>query len=43
MLTTSCGMFSPLTDKEKELQYKLDLLYLEYDYKRDSLLIEYYK
>ena len=43
LLMTSCGMFRPLTDAEKELEYKLDRLYLEYSYERDSLIIEHYK
>jgi len=43
LLTTSCGMFTELSDKEKELNHKIDLLYLEYSYQRDSLIIEYYK
>ena len=43
LLTTSCGMFTPLTEKEKELNYKLDKLYLDYSYERDSLIIEWYK
>tara|TARA_Y100001951_G_C11263221_1_gene253839 strand:+ start:914 stop:1081 length:168 start_codon:yes stop_codon:yes gene_type:complete len=42
-LITSCGTFAPLTEKEKELEYKIDKLYLEYTYKRDSLIIEYHK
>ena len=41
--TTSCGMFGKMTEKEKELQYQIDLLYLEYSHERDSLIIEYYK
>ena len=43
LLTTSCGMFSKMTEQEKELNYKIDKLYLEYEYKRDSLLIEFYR
>jgi len=43
LLTTSCGMFSKMTEKEKQLEYKIDKLYLEYSYQRDSLIIEYYK
>ena len=43
LLITSCGMFRPLSDAEKELEYKIDKLYLEYSYERDSLIIEYYK
>ena len=40
---TSCGTFTKMTEKEKELEYKIDKLYLEYSYKRDSLIIEYHK
>tara|TARA_Y100000593_G_scaffold10172_1_gene18382 strand:+ start:558 stop:722 length:165 start_codon:yes stop_codon:yes gene_type:complete len=43
LLITSCGMFRPMTEAEKELEYKIDKLYLEYSYKRDSLIIEHYK
>ena len=43
LLMTSCGMFRPLTDEEKQLEYKLDKLYLKYSYERDSLIIEHYK
>ena len=42
-LITSCGMFTPMTEKEKQLEYEIDKLYLEYSYQRDSLIIEYYK
>ena len=42
LLMTSCGMFRPLTDEEKQLEYKLDRLYLKYSYERDSLIIEHY-
>ena len=43
LLFTSCGMLCPLTDKEKELDYKLDILYLDYQYKRDSIIYYHYK
>jgi len=43
LLITSCGMFKPLTNEEKELNYKIEKLYLKYSYERDSLLIEHYK
>ena len=43
LLTTSCGMFTEISKEEKELNYKIDLLYLDYSYKRDSLILEYYK
>jgi len=42
LLTTSCGTFSKMTKQEKDLNYKIDKLYLEYEYKRDSLIIEFY-
>ena len=32
-----------MTEQEKELNYKIDKLYLEYQYKKDSLLIEFYR
>ena len=41
ILCTSCGVLTPMTEKEKELEYKIDKLYLEYSYQRDSLIIEY--
>jgi len=31
-----------MTKQEKDLNYKIDKLYLEYEYKRDSLIIEFY-
>ena len=43
LLITSCGMFSKMTEPEKELNYKLEKLYLDYSYKRDSLIMEFYK
>ena len=43
LLITSCGTFSKMTKQEKDLNYKIDKLYLEYEYKRDSLIIEFYK
>ena len=42
LLTTSCGMFSEMTKEEQELNYKLEKLYLEYSYERDSLIIDFY-
>tara|TARA_R100001443_G_scaffold44324_1_gene57283 strand:+ start:850 stop:1017 length:168 start_codon:yes stop_codon:yes gene_type:complete len=42
-LITSCGVLAPMSEKEKELEYKIDKLYLEYSYQRDSLIIEYHK
>tara|TARA_R110002020_G_scaffold303183_1_gene518514 strand:- start:1 stop:225 length:225 start_codon:yes stop_codon:yes gene_type:complete len=43
LLTTSCGTFSKMTDKEKELQYQIDKAYFEYSHKRDSLILEHYR
>ena len=43
LLTTSCGMFSKMTEAEQDLNYKLEKLYLDYSYERDSLIIEFYK
>ena len=42
LLTTSCGMFSEMTEAEQDLNYKLEKLYLEYSYERDSLIIDFY-
>tara|TARA_R100001440_G_scaffold47097_2_gene66870 strand:- start:10478 stop:10651 length:174 start_codon:yes stop_codon:yes gene_type:complete len=42
LLFTSCSILSPITDKERELNYQIDKLYLDYQYKKDSLIIEYY-
>ena len=39
---SSCGSYK-MTPKQIELNYQIDKLYNEYEYKRDSLLIEYYK
>ena len=41
LLVTSCGMFSEMTEQEKELNYQIDKAYLEYSNIRDSLIIEY--
>jgi|TARA_R100000084_G_scaffold64859_1_gene28207 hypothetical protein len=43
LLVSSCGMFTPMSDEERKINYKIDKLYLEYQYKRDSMLIEFYK
>ena len=43
LLVSSCGMFTPMSDKEREINYEIDKLYLEYQYKRDSILIEFYR
>ena len=40
---SSCGTLTPMTEKEKQLEYEIDKLYLEYSYQRDSLIIEYNK
>jgi hypothetical protein len=40
---SSCGTFSKMTEKEKELNYQIDKAYFEYSFKRDSLILEYYK
>ena len=42
MLFSSCGTFK-MTEREKQVNYELDKLYLEYSYKRDSIIIEYNK
>jgi len=38
----SCGT-SQLTQKQIEINYKLDRLYIDYSYERDSLINEFYK
>ena len=43
LLTTSCGMFSKMTEKELELNYQIDKAYFEYSHKRDSLILEHYR
>ena len=43
LLTTSCGMFSEMTEKEKELQYQIAKAYFEYSHNRDSLILEHYR
>ena len=44
---SSCMMMNNVTDAElkrnNEITYELDKLWAEYEYKRDSLLIELYK
>tara|TARA_R100001463_G_scaffold47404_2_gene96280 strand:- start:1181 stop:1477 length:297 start_codon:yes stop_codon:yes gene_type:complete len=42
MALSSCGTFK-MTEKEKKVNYELDKLYLDYSYKRDSIIIEYNK
>ena len=43
----SCGTSRNLTNEQVEyrnnIDYELSKLYLEYSYKRDSLIIEFYK
>tara|TARA_R100001129_G_scaffold186269_2_gene177257 strand:+ start:616 stop:804 length:189 start_codon:yes stop_codon:yes gene_type:complete len=40
--TTSCTV-SKITQKEIKINYELEKLYIDYIYKRDSLINEYYK
>ena len=42
LLLTSCGSYR-MTEKERQINYEIDKAYLEYIYKRDSLIIEYNK
>ena len=46
IILSSCGT-SRLTNEQVKhrdnIDYELDKLYLEYSYKRDSLIIEFYK
>ena len=41
ILFSSCGTLKPMTVEEKQLEYKIDKLYLEYSYQRDRLIIEH--
>jgi len=41
MLMSSCGT-SQLTQKQIEINYKLDKLYIDYKYESDSLINEFY-
>ena len=41
LLTTSCGTFSKVTEKEKEVNYQIDKAYFEYITVRDSLMLQY--
>ena len=47
MAMSSCGINRGLTNEQIErrnsIDYQLDKLYLEYNYKRDSLIMEFYK
>ena len=39
---SSCGT-NRLTERQVQIDYELDKLYLNYSYQRDSLIIEFYK
>ena len=41
ILFSRCGTLKPMTVEEKQLEYKIDKLYLEYSYQRDRLIIEH--
>jgi len=45
LTTTSCGMFTTLTNEQKEsrdkVEYQIDKAYFEYSQYRDSLILEY--
>jgi len=45
LTTTSCGMFTTLTNEQKEnrdrVEYQIDKAYFEYIVKRDSLVLKY--
>ena len=45
LVTTSCGMFTTLTNEQKEnrdrVEYQIDKAYFEYTIKRDSLILKY--
>ena len=45
LTTTSCGMFTTLTNEQKEnrdrVEYQIDKAYFEYIIKRDSMILEY--
>ena len=47
LVIMSCGVSRNLTDEQIEyrsnIDYELSKLYLEYNYKRDSLIMEFYK
>tara|TARA_R100000808_G_scaffold19283_1_gene41914 strand:+ start:554 stop:769 length:216 start_codon:yes stop_codon:yes gene_type:complete len=42
MSMTSCGT-GQLTQKQVKINYELDKLYIDYKYKSDSLINEFYK
>ena len=39
---TSCGSLR-MTEKDKQVNYEIEKLYIKYTYQRDSILIENYK
>ena len=47
VLLSSCGLMTKLTDEQQqhrnEIDYEINKLWTEYQYKVDSLYIEYYK
>tara|TARA_R110002167_G_scaffold157640_1_gene352660 strand:+ start:352 stop:528 length:177 start_codon:yes stop_codon:yes gene_type:complete len=47
LVMISCGASRNLTNEQIErrnnIDYELEKVYLEYSYKRDSLIIEFYK
>ena len=47
LVMVSCGTSRNLTNEQIErrnkIDYELEKVYLEYSYKRDSLIIEFYK
>ena len=47
LVMISCGTSRNLTNEQIErrnnIDYELEKVYLEYSYKRDSLIIEFYK
>ena len=42
LMMSSCGT-SQLTQEQININYELDVLWIEYQYKSDSLIIEFYK
>ena len=47
LLLSSCSIMNNLTTEQlnhrNKIDYEIDKLWTEYEYKRDSLIIEYYK
>ena len=43
MLSTVSCTIGKITQKEIKINYELEKLYIDYIYKRDSLINEYYK